>query len=222
MALGLATYVLSCAAEPGGTGLGVRFSTLAAIVAALGLLPRQSAHPKLMTALALMGFFDALSQLITDEQNPRWATIIIVILIALQALTTIAALLTRQRMSSAAGPALNPYDSYAYYAHAAQQYYAAQNQPPPQQPVQAQGTAHAEAAASAQAGQSATEQHALYAEYLSAQQPGAHRIAASPQAGKRTQTLQSAGGAGMPMTSPTESIRPSDDPATGSPTQSFS
>lgn len=221
LALGLATYVVSCAAEPSGTGLGVRFSTLAAIVAALGLLPRQSVHPKLMSAFALMGFLDALSQSITDDHNPGWATIVVVILIALQTITTIALLLTRQRASSVADPGLNPYQSYAYYAQAAQQYYAAQNQPPPQEPVQAQGTAHAEASAAAQARQSATEQHALYAEYLNTQQPDARRIATSSQAGERTQAPQSAPATWMPTTGPTEHIRPSSDPAAGSPTQSF-
>jgi hypothetical protein len=225
LVLGLATYLVSYSAVPqlGGTGWGVRFSMLASVVAALGLLPRQSAHTKLMSALAVMGFLEALSQLITGDQNRNWATIAIVILNALQALTAIAALLAQLRVPRAADRGFAPYDAYAYYAQAAQQYYAANDQQrQQQQPVRARGTAQAEAATSAQAQQTAAERHALYAEYLSAQQSGPNLAASSPQSGRHTQTAQPAAGTSIPTSGPAESIRPGNDPATGSPTQSSS
>jgi hypothetical protein len=232
LVLGLATYLLSYAAVPqaGGIGWSVRFSTLAAVIAAVGLLPRQSAHDtltagKLMVALAVMGFLEALPQLITRDENPSWATIVIAAVNALQALTAIATLLAQPRAPGTADGGLAPYDAYAYYAQAAQQYYAANNQQL-QQPVQAQGRAQTDAAAPAQAQQSAAERQALYTEYLSAQQSGPHPVASSPQSGGRTQTAQPAAGAGLPTSSignfggPAESIRPGNDPATGPPTQS--
>ena len=223
LVLGLATYLVSYCAVPqlSGSGWGVRFSMLAAVVAALGLLPRQSAHTKLIAALAVMGSLEALSQLITDDQNPNWATIVIVVLNALQALTAIAALLAQLRAPGAADRELDPYDAYAYYAQAAQQYYAPNDQQLQEQPVQVSGTAQAEAAATAQAEHSAAERRALYAEYLSAQQTGPNPAAPSPQSGGRTQTAQPAAGTGIPTSDPAESIRPRNDPASGSPTQSF-
>jgi Family of unknown function (DUF5336) len=222
LVLGLTTYLVSYAALPqaDGTGWGVRFSMLAAVVAALGLLPRQSAHTKLVVALAVMGFLEALSQLITGNENPHWATITIVILNALQALTANAALLAQLKVPDAADRGLAPYDAYAYYAQAAQQYYAASNQQL-QQPVQAQGTAQAEAAASAQAQQSAAERYALYTDYLTAQQSSPNR-AASSQSGGRRQTAKPAAGTGIPTSGQAESLLPGTDPTTGPPTQSFS
>lgn len=225
--LGLTTYFVSyAAAAPSGMGWGVRFSTLAAIVGALGLLPRQSAHTKLMAALATTGFLDALSQLITgDQQHPAWATIVIPVLIALQALTAIAILLARLREAADREPA--PYDPYSYYAHAARQYYATQNQQPQQRPVQVDGKAQAEAAATADAAaqapqQSAAEGYALYAEYLSAEQPGVGLTARSAAAGGRMRTGQPASGSGMLRTGPVENTRLGNEPAAESPTQSFS
>jgi hypothetical protein len=223
LVLGLATYLVSYSAVPqlGGIGWGVRFSMLAGVVAALGLLPRQSARTKLMAGLAVMGFLEALSRLITGNQNLNWAAIVIVVLDALQALTAIAALLGQLRVPGAPDRGLAPYDAYADYAQAAQQYYAANNQQlqqQQQQPVRARGTAQSQAAASAQAQQSEAERYALYAEYLSAQQSGPNPAASSSQSGGgRTQTARPA--AGTPTSGPVESIRPGNDPATGSPTQ---
>jgi Family of unknown function (DUF5336) len=225
--LGLATYLVSYALVPGpgGLGWGVRFSTLAAIAAGLGLLPRQSAHTKLIAALAIMGFLEALSLSIaaSDDQNPGWPTIVIVAVNALQALTAIAALLAQLSVRGAVerGPA--HYDAYAYYAQPAQQYYAA-NTEPLQHPIQGQATAQAEAAAPAQAQapaqaeQSAAERDALYAEYLNTQYAYPNPPASSP--GGLTETAQPASGTGLPSTGPTESIRPRNDPPAGSATQS--
>ena len=219
--LGLATYLVSYGAVPplGGVSWGARFSTLAAVVAALGLLPRQSAHTKLMSALAVMGLLEAMAQLITGDQSPNWATIAIVVLNALQAFTAIAALLIQLRTLGAADQGPASYDeAYAQYAQAAQQYYAANDQ----QWVQAQGTAQAESAATAQAQQSAAARDALYAEYFSAQQAGPNAVASSPQSGQRTQTAQPAASADIPTSRWAGSIRPETDSTTGSPTQASS
>jgi hypothetical protein len=219
--LGLATYLVSCSAAPlsSSIGWGVRFGTFAAVVAALGLLPRQSAHTKLVAALAAMGFLDALAQLISGDHDPNWAAILIVVLNGLQALAAIAALASQPETPGAADRGLALYDAYANYAQAAQQYYAATNQQL-QQPVQAQGRAHANAAAPAQAQQSAEESYALYTEYLNAQQPGLNPAAFSAQSGGRTQSAQPAAGTGMAPRGPAESSRQRNDPSTESPTQS--
>lgn len=222
LVFGLATYLVSYAEVPqaGGAGWGVRFSMLATIVAALGLRPLQSTHPKLVVALAVMGFLEALSQLIIGNENPHWATIAIVVLNALQALAANAALLAQPRVPDAAARGVGPYDAYVYYAQAAQQYYAASNQQL-QQPGQAQGTARAQAAASAQAQQSAAERYALYADYLTAEQSSSSP-ATSPRSGERTQTAQPAAGTGIPTSGPAEGLLPGTEPTKGSPTQSFS
>lgn len=222
LVLGLATYLVSCSAAPLAVGMewGVRFSTVSAVVAALGLLPRQSPHTKSVAALAAMGFLDALAQLITGDNNPIWATVLIVVLNALQALTAIAALVSKPGMPVAADRELSLYDAYANYAQAAQQYYAPSNQQPQHQSDQAEGRAWAEAAASAQGQQAAEESYALYAEYLSAQQPGPNSTALSPQSGGHTQSAQSAAGSGMVSGGPVKRVRPGSNPASGSPTQS--
>ncbi len=225
LALGLATYLVSYAkAAPGGIGWDVRFSALAAIVAAVGLLPGQAAHTKSMLALAVMGFLEALSRCIgmPSGQDVGWVAIVIAVLNALQALAAIAALLTEPKAPGAPDGARNPYEeAYAYYAHAAQQYYAANDQRGQREQVQAHATAQAESAASAQAQRSEADRYALYAEYLAAQQPGPNPAAARAQPVRPGQTPQPAAGAGIPAGEPAESLRVRDDPATGSPTQSF-
>jgi hypothetical protein len=217
--LGLATYLISYALAPGpaGLGWGVRFSTLAAIAAGLGLLPRQSAHTKLIAALAIMGFLEALSRSITasDDQNPGWPTIVIAVVNAAQALTAIAAVLAQLSVRGAVERAPAHYDAYAYYAQPAQQYYAPNTEPLQQQPIQGQATAQAEAVAPAQAQQSEAERDALYAEYLNTQYAYPNPPASS--SGGLTETPS---GTGLPTTSPTESIRPRNEPPAGSASQS--
>jgi hypothetical protein len=224
LALGLAAYLVSYGPmpHPGGTGWDVRFSTLAAVVAALGLLPRQSAHMKLMVALAVMGFLEALPRWIsaTGGQSPSWAMIVIVVLNALQALAAIAALLAQHGVHGAADRGPAPYDAYTYYAQVAQQYYAANNQWLQAPAVQTSASAQAEAASPAQTQQSAAERYALYTEYLAAQQSDPNPTASSSQAGGLTQTAQPASGTGLPTTGPAEWSQLRNDPAMGSPTQS--
>jgi hypothetical protein len=223
LVLGVATYLVSYAAisQPGGIGWSVRFGTLAAVVAALDLLPRQSAHTKLVAVLAVMGFLEALPQLIVGHGNTGWATIVGMVVNALQALTAIAALLAQLRVPDAADRGLAPYDdAYSYYAQAAQQYYAANNQRLQQQPAQAHGTAHTQAAAPAPAQQSTAERDALYNEYLSAQQSSPNRAAASPQSSGRTQAAQPAAGPGLLTGGSADGIQRGIDPATRRPTQS--
>lgn len=223
VALGVATYVVGYGPmpAPGGMDWAVRFATLAAIVAALGLLPRQSAHTKAMVPLAVMGFLDALWRLITVSggQESTWAAIVIVVVNALQALTAIGALLAQIRLFSSDRQS-TAYNPYAYYAQAAQQYYAAGNQQPQQQAGQAMGTARAHAAAPAQAQRSAAERDALYEEYVSVDQPGPNRFASSPRPGGPAQTARPAPGSGLPDTGPAETTRPGYGPPPESPTQS--
>lgn len=222
LVLGLATYLAGYAAasQPGGTGWSVRFSTLAAVVAALGLLPRQDAHTKVVVTLAVMGLLEALSQLFVGGRNPGWATIVVAVLNALQALTAIATLLTQLRAPATdnRGPTA-AYDAYAHYAQAAQQYYTANNQQLHRQPAQSQATAQAEGVAGARGQDSDAERYALYAEYLSSQQSGSKPAASSAQPSGQSQTARPAYGTGLPRTGAAESIRPSNDPATVSPAQ---
>lgn len=227
LVLGLATYVVSCAAvrQPGGLEWGVRLSTLASVVAAMGLLPRQSAFAKLVAPLAVMGFLETLSAWISASgaQETGWATIVIVVLTALQAVTAIAALVAQLRMRGAAEHSLashDPYAAYSYYAQAAQQYNTANAQP--LQQVQGQATANAEAAAAAQAQQSAAERYSLYEEYVNAPPARPSPPASSPRTPGRTQTAQPASGTGIPTSGPTESIQLGNDPAAGSAGRSFS
>jgi hypothetical protein len=219
--LGLASYLVSygVAPPPSSIGWGVRFSALAAIVAALGLFRRHSARTQPMVTLAVMGLLEALSQNLAGEQTRNWATIVIVVLTALQALAAIAALAVARGPHGTAAVAPAPYDTYAYYAQIAQQYYATTNQQPPhQQPVHGHATAHATAASSAQTQQPGAESYALYTQYLDAHQPAAN--AAAPPAGTPAHAAQSSVDTGMPATGPTEMIRPTTDLTTGRPAQS--
>lgn len=216
--LGLATYLGSYAPmPPGDPGWGVRFSALAAIVAALGLLPGQRAHTRLMVALATMGFLEALSRWVSaaDGQNVGWPTIVIVVLNALQALTAIAALLAQLRAIGAPARASAPYPAYGYYAQAAPQYYTASTQQSHHQPAPAQATAQAAAVAPAQTQQSTAERDALYAEYLKPQQPGVNPAASSRHSGGLGHPARPASSTGMPTTGPAEGILPEGGAAAG-------
>jgi hypothetical protein len=220
LVLGLTTYVVSYAAapQPGPTGWGVRFSMLAAVVAGLGLLPRQNAPTKWAVTFAVMGFLESLPRWITGEQNPRWAAIVIVAVTALQAVTAITALLAQPRVPGTVDREPGLYDAYAYYAQAARQYYAAANaQQPEQQRAQAQATTQTGAAAPARAQPSAAERYALYEEYLG-QPAHPHPAASSPQQGG--QTARPAAGRGIPTGGQTEGIRTGNDPTSGPTSQS--
>jgi len=214
---GLAAYLVSYAPmPPGDMGWGVRFGALAAIVAVLGLPPRQRVHTSLMVALAVMGFLEALWQCVnhSDGHNVGWAIIVIVVLDGLQGLTAIAALLAQLKVVGAPARPATPYPTYGYYAQAAQQYYAANTQQSHHQPAQAQATAHAAAVGSAQAQQSTAERDALYAEYLKPQQSGANPTA-SPHSGGLGQPTRPAASTGMPTTGRGDSMRPDSGTATG-------
>jgi Family of unknown function (DUF5336) len=223
LVLGLTTYVVSYAAapEPGPTGWGVRFSMLAAVVAGLGLLPRQNAPTKWAVTFAVMGFLESLPRSITDDQNPRWASIVIAAVTALQAVTAITALLAQPRVPGTVDSEPGLYDAYAYYAQAARQYYATNAQQPEPQRAQAQATTQTGAAAPARAQQSAAERYALYEEYLGTQSAHPNPAAFPPQPGGRTQTTQPAAGSGVPTSGPPEGIQPRTDPQTGLTSQSW-
>ncbi len=213
--LGLATYVIGYAAvwRPDGSGWGVRFAVLAAVVAALGLLPRQSPHAKAMVALAVPAFLEALARSIIGDH--RWAATTIVVLTALQALASGAGLRTELGAPGMAARGPVSYDPYAYYAQAAQQYYAANTAPPHQHPVATSARAQADAAALAQAEQSEAERYALYAEYVSVPHPGSEPVA-SARAGRAAPAAQAAAGSGG---GPVQDIRSSNDAVPGSATQ---
>jgi hypothetical protein len=215
---GLATYLVSFAPmPPGDSGWGVRFSALAAVVAALGLLPRQRAHTRLIAALAVMGFLEALSRCISavGGQHVGWATIVIVVLNALQAVAAIAALLAQLRAVGAPARASTPYPTYGYYAQSAQQYYAANTQQPHRQPAQTQATAQAAAVAPAHTQRSTAERDALYAEYLKPQQPGPNPVPSSLHSGRGRHPAHPASGTGMPATGPADRIQPENGTASG-------
>lgn len=215
--LGLATYVVSCAGAPqtGDLGWGVRFSTLAAVTAALGVLLEQSAHHKLVAALTVMGFLEQLSRWISASgvQNPSWATIVVLALTAVQALTAIALLLAALRVPDTAEHEGAPYDAYAYYDQPAQQYSAAYAQPV--QEVQGQATAQAGTVAAEHAQQSAADRYALYTEYVNAAESRPNPPASSPQSSGPSQGARPASSTGIPASGVTESIQLGNDPPTG-------
>lgn len=215
--LGLAAYLVSYGAVRGlgDMGWAVRFSSLAAIVAALGLLPRQTVHAKLVVALAVPAFLESLSRWVTasNTPNPRSMAIAIVVLTALQASAAIAALLTDLGVGATPDHRPAAYDPYDYYAQVAQRYYAANPQQPQRDTVQTQASAQAQAAASVEAPASAAERDALYAEYLSVQQPGASPATSSPRADGLTQSVRPSPGSRLPTTGPADNVRPEFDPS---------
>jgi len=219
VALGVATYVVSCAgvAQPGDLGWGVRFATLAAVVAALGVFPEHSAHHKLIAALAVMGFLEQLSPWISASgvQNPSWATIVVLALTAVQALTAIAVLLAALRVLDSVEHELAPYDAYTYYDQPAQQSSATHTHPV-QQTVQGQATAQAATTAPEYVQQSAADRYALYTEYVNDAQSPPTPPASSPQSSGPTQAAQPAASTGIPASGVTESIQLGNDPPTGS------
>jgi hypothetical protein len=147
--LGLITFGVSFW-SPVTLGWAVWFTVLAAVVAAIGLLPRQSAHGWVAATLAVTGFLVALSTWLTADEA-GWAVVVIVVLNLLQAAVALAALLLaddEQPVQSGAD-----YAAYAQYMQAYQAYAQYQQAAPAQQQAAAQGraTAQAQSTATAQA-----------------------------------------------------------------------
>lgn len=166
--LGLATYGVSfgpAMTESAATGWNVRFAALAALCAALGLLPRQKPLPLVTAALAAMGFLDGLSSLVIGE---GWALTVIVVLNALQAAAAVVALLIAPKAvtdSSGAG-----YEAYVdYYNQALRNYYNQQARSSPEQSQRGYGQAYADAQTAPQR----TQRPSQYGDYADLDYTGA-------------------------------------------------
>ncbi|OLO99748.1 hypothetical protein BVU76_24050 [Mycolicibacterium porcinum] len=185
--LGLAAYGVSFgpAADGGGTDWHVRFAALAALAAAISLLPKQTARPWLPALLAAAGFLDALSSALASTSGASgWVLTTIAVLNGLQAAAAIAALWLAPEAPATAATA-GGYEAYLdYYNQAVQQYYqqAAVAQPDSVQ-RSAYGQAHAQGYGHAQAHSQVTQQAPQYGDYadlLSPQQDYSRATAAAP------------------------------------------
>jgi hypothetical protein len=123
---GLATFAVSFG-SPTMLGFSVRLPVSAAIVATIGLLPRQAGRGWIVVALAVTGFSDALTSWIAAGRS-GWALAVIVGLNALQSLAALSALLLDARPVSVDAAA--PDTDHSAYADlvAAYQAYAARYQ----------------------------------------------------------------------------------------------
>ena len=164
--LGLATFAVSLR-SPVLLGFPVRLSVLAAVVAAVGLLPSQAGRGWIVVALAVTGFLDALAAWI-GAGEPSWALTVIMVLNALQSLAAVGALLHETRGVRSVDPDGAP--DYAAYVRLAQAYqaYATQYQQssPAQYTAAGQASAQAQSEATARAADAAQESFAaLQARY---------------------------------------------------------
>jgi hypothetical protein len=167
--LGLASYVFSFGAGadgPGAFGWDVRFATLAALCAMLGVLAKQYLLPLAIAVLATMGFFEALSSVLADGDR-GWALAVIVVLNALQAMAGVAALLLAPKAAAKAADTAS-YEAYVdYYNQAIRNYYGQQPQsaPPEQSQHAGYGQAYGDARATSQVQRSQRpSQHGDYAD----------------------------------------------------------
>lgn len=144
----------------------VRLCALAAIVAAIGLLPAQPVRGWLVVALSTMGFLDALASWIRVDASPGWPLMSIVFVNALQSTVAVAALLLESRTASQPEATVHSeYSAYqrlvdAYQAYALQYRHYYQSSSP-----QHSAEGQAEAPASAEATGAAESFAALQAKY---------------------------------------------------------
>jgi Family of unknown function (DUF5336) len=225
LVLGLATYLVSFGGgvQTGGTSWEIRFSVLAAVVAGLGLLPRQMPYTKLIAALAIAGALEALARWITaSDQTQGWPTIVIVVLNGLQAFVAIAALLANIGTLGASDRQPGTYDPYAaYYAYYAQ---AAWQNYPRQRPdeVPRSGTGQAEAAVTAQEQRDAAASYEQYADYTAWEQGHATPPASPRTAGAPGHAAYPAATPGLPNTGQAANPSQRHDTTGQSPTQASS
>ncbi|WP_155769684.1 DUF5336 domain-containing protein [Mycobacterium asiaticum] len=123
--LGACSYLVSFGPMLTTAGIDweVRFAVLAGLLAAFGLLPRQTPAGKIVAALAAIGFLDALSSVLVvpDGIQPGWASWVVVVANGLQTAAAVGALLAQP---SASDEQQAWYTAYAeQYAQAAAQYY---------------------------------------------------------------------------------------------------
>ncbi|MEC4764901.1 DUF5336 domain-containing protein [Mycobacterium sherrisii] len=124
--LGPATFVVGLF-SPGPLDYSVRFSVLAAAVAAVGLLPRQTLRAWVVVALAVTGYVDALAGAIKPTHT-GWPMIVITVLNSLQSVVAVGALLRETKIAKAARPtSVSEPSAYARLV-AAYQAYATQYQ----------------------------------------------------------------------------------------------
>lgn len=208
--LGLAGYGVSLgpAAAGGGNDWHVRFAVLAALSAAIGLVPKQTGRPWLTALLAPAGFLDALAGVVTTGSG--WVLTTIVILNGLQVAAAAAVLWLAPE--PAAATATGGYEAYLdYYNQAVQQYY---QQTAAAQPDSAQrsayGQAYGQSYAQSYAQAPATPQYGDYADLLSPQQD--YRQAATTAPVPPGEMVPPPGRAGAgPAHSPTHHVPPRAD-----------
>jgi hypothetical protein len=151
--LGPATFAVNLG-SPTLLGYPVRLSVLAAIVAAVGLLPGQATRGWIVVALAVAGCLDALAVWIKADET-GWALIVVVVLNSLQAVAAVGALLRESRRPGSAEPERNSdhsvyprlVEAYQAYATLYHQVFAA----PHYSAVAADAQAEAEATAGGRA-----------------------------------------------------------------------
>jgi hypothetical protein len=155
--LGPVTFAVSVG-SPVLLGFPVRLSVLAAIVAAVGLLPKQAGRGWIVVALAVTGFLDVLATWIRAGE-PGWALTVIMVLNALQSLAAVGALLFEIGvLGSVESDGVPDYSAYARLAQAYQVYAAQYQQAPvPRYDAAGQATGHVQADATAGAAPAGTD-----------------------------------------------------------------
>jgi hypothetical protein len=125
-----------------GGSLEIVAMLLAAMLAALGLLPKGQNYTAIVAAISVIGFLLAVSELINKPNflSVGWALIVIVILAGLQALVAIGALLLEAGVITPPPPRPR-YDQYPQYG-APGQYYGQPGPQPQQQAPQPQQNLH--------------------------------------------------------------------------------
>lgn len=186
--LGLATYFVSFGpmSEVARAGWEVWFPVLAAVIAALTLLPKRAPRNWIVVPLAVAGFLVALSTWIGAD-NAGWALVVIVALNAVQMVAAVAAVLIDAGVGDEDDDDVAPgYAAYPYYA--AYQADAAQQRRAPTHTATAQ--AHGAGAAEAQAQQSyeawyeaMQARYAQYVDYLQHQPSAGESASVSPDPG---------------------------------------
>ncbi|CRZ17730.1 DUF5336 domain-containing protein [Mycolicibacterium neworleansense] len=226
--LGLAGYCVSFGptAAGGGNDWHVRFAVLAALVAAIGLFPKQTARPWLPALLAAAGFLDALSSVLTTSSG--WVLTTIAVLTGLQAVAAGVALWLAPETPAAAGAA-GGYEAYLdYYNQAVQQYYQQTAAAQPDSPqrsaygqayAQAYGQSQAQAPATGAGAARATQQAPQYGDYadlLSPQQDYGRSATAAPAQTGGALTPPGRAGAG-PAQAPAPHVRADESARPGEP-----
>ena len=147
-ALGLALYLSSFGPmftaagdyfTPTLLNLGVVAAVLAALIAGVGLLPKQKANPALVAVLSVLGFLLVILILLTvpDGVAIDWGLYLIIAFSVLQAIVAVVALLFDAGVLTAPAPKPRYEQQYGQYGASGQYYGQPQGQPqhhgPPQQ-----------------------------------------------------------------------------------------